>query len=365
MKFTALVAAALAALPLVHASAQGTTPEWDRTVAAAEKEGSIILNTPPGNTLRDFLNAEWPKAFPKIKLEVNSIDEGGWIQRVRVERGAGKFLWDVSLSGSVTAFTMKNSGFAVPIVPELVLPDVKDPKTWGGWNRVLFDEESKYVLATQNFLKMPFFNARLLSPEKVKAEGKKIFLDPELKGKILWHDPLIPGSGETFAIVMRKILGDEGLKTFVTEQVVFTANMMDLVDKMARGQYAIAMGPVLTSLLKRYQNAGLDFDIRPLGNTPELAAYSNTGGSNLIVMKDAPHPNAAKVFVNWINSKDVAIKLAKATDQDSNREDIPSQVDPARARIPGAKYEEPQRESEAGALKESHELIKSFRAGRS
>ena len=193
----------------------------------------------------------------------------------------------------------------------------------------------------------------------------KIFLDPELKGKILWHDPLIPGSGETFAIVMRKILGDEGLKTFVTEQVVFTANMMDLVDKMARGQYAIAMGPVLTSLLKRYQNAGLDFDIRPLGNTPELAAYSNTGGSNLIVMKDAPHPNAARVFVNWLNSKDVAIKLAKATDQDSNREDIPSQVDPARARIPGATYEEPQRESEAGALKESHELIKSFRAGRS
>jgi ABC-type glycerol-3-phosphate transport system substrate-binding protein len=164
---------------------------------------------------------------------------------------------------------------------------------------------------------------------------------------------------------MRKVLGDEGLKTFVTEQVVFTANMMDLVDKMARGQYAMALGPVLVSLLKRYQAAGLDFDIRPLGNTPEMGAYSNSGGSNLIMFKDAPHPNAARVFVNWLVSKDVATRLAKATDQDSNRKDIPSQVGEGRARVSGAQYIEPQRESAHDDVKAAHDLIRSFRAGKS
>jgi ABC-type glycerol-3-phosphate transport system substrate-binding protein len=262
-------------------------------------------------------------------------------------------------------FIIKNAGYTVPILPELILPDVKDEKTWGSWEQVFYDNERKYVFATQNFLKMPFYNARMVSPDKVKALGTKIFLDPSLKGKVVWHDPLLPGSGETFAVVMRRLLGDDGLKTFVQEQVAFNPNMMDAVEKMARGQYAMGMGPVFTSLLKRYKEAGLDFDIRPLGNTPELAAYSNTGGSNLIVMKDAPHPNAIRVFVNWLLSKDVAAGVARATDQDSNREDIPSQVGADRARVPGARYIEPQRESEADELKAAHELIRNFRAGRS
>jgi iron(III) transport system substrate-binding protein len=365
MKILASLVAAFLALPIAQVSAQATTPDWDKAIAAAEREGSVVVNTPPGNTLRDFLNGEWPKAFPKIRLELNSVDEPAWIQRVRVERGAGKFLWDVAMEGSVTAFTMKNSGFTVPIEPELILPDVKDPKTWGGWERVMWDNESKYVLATQNFLKMPFYNAKLLSPEKAKADGPKLFLDPALKGKVIWHDPLIPGSGETFALVMRKVLGDEGLKTFVTEQAVFVANMMDLVDKMARGQYAMALGPVLPALLRRYKEAGLDFDIRPLGNTPELAASSNSGGSNLMVFKDAPHPNAARVFLNWLVSKDTAIKLAAATDQDSFRADIPSRMPADRAAVPGTHYVEPQRESAHDELKSAHELIKGFRAGKS
>jgi iron(III) transport system substrate-binding protein len=212
---------------------------------------------------------------------------------------------------------------------------------------------------------MPFFNAKLLDPAKVKAEGTKIFLDPSLKGKIVWHDPLIPGSGESFAPVFRELLGDQGLKKFVQEQVVFLPNMMDMVDKMARGQYAIGMGPVMSGLMVRYKKAGLDIDIRPLGNTPEFAAYSNSGGSNMVVMNKPPHPNAARVFINWYLSKDVATRLAKVMGQDSNREDIPPQVEASERRVKGAKYLEPQREDKAQALQDSHALIKSYRSGRS
>ena len=347
------------------AAAQDWQTEWKKTIAAAEKEGTVILNIPPSNTQRDFLQVEWPKAYPNIKLSLTSVDAGAWMQRVRVERSAGKYLWDIALSGSVTAFTMKNEGIVDAIQPEFILPDIKDPKTWGGWDSVFYDNEHKYVLAAQNFLKMPFFNAKLLAPEKVKAQGRKIFLDPSLKGKIVWHDPLIPGSGESFAPVMRELLGDEGLKTFVQEQVVFVANMMDMVDKMARGQYAICMGPVMTGLLVRYKKAGLDIDIRPLGNTSEFAAYSNTGGSNLILMKDRPNPNASKVFLNWFLSKDIATRLAKVMGQDTTRDDVDPQVPANEARVKGTAYLEPQREEKAPALKASHELIRQFRAGRS
>jgi iron(III) transport system substrate-binding protein len=362
------IAAVAAALTLVVAAgvrAEDADALWKKTVAAAEQEGTVVINIPPSNTQREFLQTEWPKAFPKIKLDAASVDASAWMQRVRVERESGKYLWDVALSGSVTTFAMKKAGFTDPMIPQFILPDVKDPKTWGGWDQVFYDNEHKYVMATQSFLKMPFFNAKLLDPAKVKAEGTKIFLDPSLKGKIVWHDPLIPGSGESFAPVFRELLGDQGLKKFVQEQVVFLPNMMDMVDKMARGQYAIGMGPVMSGLMVRYKKAGLDIDIRPLGNTPEFAAYSNSGGSNMVVMNKPPHPNAARVFINWYLSKDVATRLAKVMGQDSNREDIPPQVEASERRVKGAKYLEPQREDKAQALQDSHALIKSYRSGRS
>jgi iron(III) transport system substrate-binding protein len=361
-RFGAVVAVVLLAASTSASWGQSTSPEWNQTVAAAKKEGAVVINMPAGNALRDFLATEWPKAFPDIKLVANAIDEGTWMARVRIERQSAKFLWDAAMSGSVTSFTMKNDGFTVPIQPDFILPDVKDPKTWGGWDRVFFDNDHKYVMATQQFLKMPFYNAKLLPPEKVKAEGSKVFLDPILKKKVIWNDPLIPGSGETFALVMQKVLGDAGLKTFIDDQVVFTPNMMDLVDKMARGVYAMSLGPTMDSFLVRYKKAGLDFDIRPLGNTPELGAYLNSGGSNLIIMKNAPHPNAVKVFVNWMLSKDVAQRLAAAQHQDSMRVDIPSQLPENERAIQGMHYVEPQRESSVKELDASHVLIKKIRS---
>jgi hypothetical protein len=121
--------------------------------------------------------------------------------------------------------------FADPVQPEFILPDVKDPKTWGGWDEAFMDKDHKYVFAARSYLKLPYFNAKLLSPDKVKRLGSKIFLDPELKGKVIWHEPLIPGSGRTFAPVMLQVLGEDGLRRFVQEQVVFTPNQMDAVDR--------------------------------------------------------------------------------------------------------------------------------------
>jgi iron(III) transport system substrate-binding protein len=340
---------------------RGWQETWAKTVAAGKQEGSIVLVVPASQTGRDYLQREWPKAYPDIKLELNTVQGNIWVQRVKTERSAGKYLWDAALTGSVVCYRMKDSGLLDPIQPELIHPDVKSPATWGGWEEAFFDNEHKYVFATRGFLKMPFYNAKLLAPEKVKQLGTKVFLDPALKGKVIWHDPLISGSGESFAPVFRRLLGDDGLTTFVQQQVVFNANMLDVVDKMARGQFTVGMGPVMTNLLKRYEKAGVDLDIRPLGNTPEFAAYGNTGGSNLIVVKDRPHPNALRVFLNWFLSKPVALEFAKAMGEDSRRTDAASVSPPDQARVPGVKYYEPQREEFEPDLQDAHKVIRAAR----
>ena len=81
-------------------------------------------------------------------------------------------------------------------------------------------------------------------------------------------------------------------------------------------------------------------------------------------MKDAPHPNATKAFVNWMLSKDIAMRLAKAQNQDTNRADIPSQLPASEQALPGVKYIEPQRESSVAELQAAHDLIRQIRAAK-
>lgn len=342
--------------------AQGSgDAEWNKLVAAAKQEGEIVLIIPPSSTHREFLAREWPKAFPDIKLSQTSVPPGQQFTRLSVERGAGKYLWDLVFTGSDNAFQLRDADMLDPIKPEFVFADVKNPETWGGWDDAFADTAATYVFTSRTFLKMPFYNAKLLSPDKVKTEDAKIFLDPALKKKVIWDDPAFGGSGRTFAPVMLRLLGEEGLHKFVSQQVVFVTQMSDLVDRMARGQYIMSLGPVLTGLLDRYRDAGVALDIRPLGNTPELGAYANTGASNIVVMKNRPHPNATRVFLNWYLSKPVEAGLAKEMGEDTRRTDVPQQVDPAQQRLPGIKYYEAQNEENTPAARKAQELIAKFR----
>ena len=334
---------------------------WTKLVAAANEEGEIVIIVPPSSMHRDFLAREWPKAFSKIKLSQTSVAPGQQFARLSLERGAGKYLWDLVFTGSDNAFQLRDAGMLDPIKPEFVLADVKNSETWGGWDEAFADTAATYVFTSRTFLKMPFYNAKLLSPDKVKSDGTKIFLDPVLKKKVIWDDPAFGGSGRTFAPVMLRLLGEDGLRQFVSEQVVFVTQMSDLVDRMARGQYIMSLGPVLTGLLDRYRDAGVPLDIRPLGNRPELGAYANTGASNIVVLKDRPHPNAARVFLNWYLSKSVEAALAKEMGEDTRRTDVPQQVEPAQQRLPGVKYYEAQNEENTPAARKAQELIAKFR----
>ena len=361
---TARLAAAVALALLAvsgTASAQGFGPEWNRMVAAAKQEGELVMVIPPGAAVRDFLAHQWAKAYPEIKLSMSSIPGPQLMPKLKLERDAGKYLWDVVMTGSENGFRMRDAGYADPVVPELVLPDVKDPKTWGGWEAAFMDREHKYVFATRSNLKLPYFNAKLLDPDKVKRLGTKIFLDPELKGKVIWHDPALPGSGRTFAPVMLRVLGEDGLRKFVTEQAVLTPNQSEVVERMVRGQFLVGMGPIVTGLLEPFTKAGIALDIRALGNTPEYGAYLNSGGSNTLVVANRPHPNATRLFMNWHLSKDVATALSKVSGEDSRRVDIPEQALPDERKVPGVTYWEAQREEYAEEVKHAQELIKKFR----
>jgi ABC-type Fe3+ transport system substrate-binding protein len=50
--------------------------------------------------------------------------------------------------------------------------------------------------------------------------------------------------------------------------------------------------------------------------------YAGTGSGNLAMLRNAPHPNAAKVFVNWLLSKEGQTAVTKALGQPTRRFDV-------------------------------------------
>ncbi|HWE75582.1 MAG TPA: extracellular solute-binding protein [Stellaceae bacterium] len=353
----AILAAALILARSAPAGAQTWQAEWDKVIAAANAEGTLVLDSQPNIEMRKYVQEEWAKAYPKIALSISTTPGAQFLARVRTERSVDKYLWDVSVSSVATAFTFYHEGVLDPLAPEFILPDVKDPATWGGWDNVFMDEAGKYVFGMSAALKSPYYNTAQVAADKIAQLGLTTLLDPAYKGKILWHDPLVSGSGQTFAYVLRTRLGDDGLRRLILDQkVVFMAQQDQVVEAMARGVGWISIGPFVRAHLEPYLAAGVKMDVRAFGNDPAMNEMG-TGGAGLYVYNKRPHPNATRVFVNWILSKDIQLGLAKATLQDSRRQDLPSVSEPERQPIKGAHYLETQREEHAQDLVDAIKFI--------
>jgi iron(III) transport system substrate-binding protein len=352
---------ALVVLAAAPAVAQDQPADWQKTVDAANAEGSLILYSQPNQDARNFLLREFGKAFPHIKLSLSVIESAEFVTRIRTERSAGKYLWDVALAGPPGGITLSHDGILDPVLPEIVDPATKNPDLWGGWHDAFMDTAGQYVFAMARFIAGPWYNALKLPPDNVATQGLKLLLDPSLKGKIAWHDPAITGSGTSYAYLLRVKLGDAAFKTLMLDQKVdFVAQQFQVVDAMARGTASVGIGPPVRSLMGQYTKAGVKTDIRSFGNSPDNNLDA-IGGGALFAFKDRPHPNATRVFINWLLSKDVQYGMAQATDQASRRQDVPVTTQPDETPVKFAHYVQPQREDVAPAVRETVQLISEWR----
>jgi ABC-type glycerol-3-phosphate transport system substrate-binding protein len=156
-------------------------------------------------------------------------------------------------------------------------------------------------------------------------------------------------------------LGDDGLRALILDQkIAFVPQQFQVVEAMARGTAWIGMGPPVRSLMGPYTQAGVKTDIRSFGTSAD-SNLEAIGGGALFVFKDRPHPNATKVFINWLLSKDVQAGMAKATDQASRRRDLPTTTLPDATPVAGAHYLAPQREDAAAAVRQTVQMINDIR----
>jgi iron(III) transport system substrate-binding protein len=337
------LAALLALLLPLAARAQGWQAEWERTLAAARQEASVVVCIPADRLRREFLLRQWHEDYPAITLSLSTVSGSSFVPAVVTERAAGKYLWDVFESGPGSGLSAAKAGLLDPLLPELILPEVSDPAIWGGWDDAFYDAGKTYVLGLASVILSPYYDARAIAPEQAGRQGLRLLLDPAYRGKIGWFDPRIEGPGSVYLALFDKVLGTDGLKRLVVEQEpVFLANRTEVANMLVRGKAMIGISGSAKADFQEFSKAGMALDIRHIGNRPDTA-WRGADGSTLAVFNRRPHPNAARLFVNWIMTQRIGVLMSRAQTYDSRRADV-APLDADFAVIPGLSYIDAQRD---------------------
>jgi iron(III) transport system substrate-binding protein len=321
-------------LPVGH-TAESWRSEWNKTVKAAEAEGQVSVYIAGYGKVID--SGEFQKAFPKIRA-VSVTGSGTELsKRIAAERRAEKYLADVYNGGGNSLYQVLHlAKFLDPVKPALILPEVVDTSKWWEDKHKYVDNEGEYIFVYEGNVSgggNPGYNTQQIDPSDFKSYWD--FTNPKLKGKIVSVDPRkVRGAGASWQFVYyHPELGPKFIRRLYGEMdVTMVGDLRQAVDWIATGKFALCL-PCQDSTVVKAKNQGLPVSNFPPYHFKEGINISSAFGQ-LALMNRAPHPNAAKVFINWYLSREGQVAFQKAISmpgdaKNSRRIDIPKDHIPA------------------------------------
>ncbi len=242
------------------------------------------------------------------------------MSRAATERKGGVYPWDIYIGGVSSGYRYVDQGFFQPIRSNLIHPELTDDNIWlGGFDAGFQDNAGKYMYAFTGYITNLIAVNRSVVPES-QLNSSKDLLDPKWRGKIVIYDPRAGGAGLLALSALRRELGDDVVKTLMVDQKpILSIDKRQFTEWVVRGRYPIGIG-VVDAYLAPFLDEGLGKDVRSLQTGLRVMT---SGSGNLHIMDRNPHPNAAKVFANWLLSKETQADWAKTADTNSRRLDTP------------------------------------------
>jgi ABC-type Fe3+ transport system substrate-binding protein len=279
-------------------ASQTLAGDWEKTVEAGRKEGKVVASIPPSAELRKLMELSFPKRYG-IGVEFVPARGGNIIRRMVDESKAGVQYFDVHIGGTESIITgLLTENVLEPVEPFFALPEVRDPKQW--WSgHIWADNAKRFVYAFVAYQTVSLWsNSNEYKPAEFR--GFDDLLNPKLQNRIGISDPRTPGSGSSMWSYMNYIKGEEYLKRLVAQKLFVTRDLRLLAENLAKGKIAITSGIGYSEFLP-FIKANLTVTPLPV---PKEGLYVSGGYGHVTILKNPPHPNATKVFVNWLLSRD-------------------------------------------------------------
>jgi ABC-type Fe3+ transport system substrate-binding protein len=258
------------------------------TVAAAKKEGEVIwYSTQIINQLVRPVAAAFEKKYG-IKVRYTRANATEVAVKILNESRAGNPQSDV-FDGTSTVVPLEREGFVLQWRPE---PAQAYPE--------LYRDPNGYWVASNIYVNTPGYNTSLI-PKGTEPKTYRDLLDPKWRGKIVW-DGLPAASGGTGFIgtVLAEMGEQDGmayLREFAKQKVTNLAvSAREVLDQVIAGEYPLALQIFNHhAVISAKKGAPSDW-IKMEPATGTLSVIS--------IHKSAPHPNAAKLLVDFIISRE-------------------------------------------------------------
>jgi iron(III) transport system substrate-binding protein len=258
--------------------------DWKKVVDAAKKEAKVVVyNGAVGTPTLPKIAAAFESRHG-IRVEVLEARASELRERIRTEQAAGKVLGDVSHNGSTTTALQLAEGVFQPHGP---LPNAGKPVAPFAVDDV---RVPIYVIPYGLLV-----NTEMVKPADEPKSWKDV-LDPKWKGKILADDMRALGGGAVFFMVTHRTFGREYHDRLAQQQPHMNRELRGNYRRIARGEYPLYLPFTLPDFLDL---KGLP--VKMIIAT-EGAPYVRFDGA---VFKGAPHPNAARLLVDFFMSEEV------------------------------------------------------------
>ena len=266
--------AALSSMPLRAAD--------DKTVELAKKEGRIAFYTSMGADESKLVADTFQAKYPSIRVEITRLGSEKLLQRVITESRAGSNFFDAVTNSGMEIYLLGKMGLlARHLTPDFssFMADAKDPA--GRW------------VDMYSNLRLVAYNTKLVSKEKIPKSYEDL-LDPVWKGQIGFPE----GQFSWFA-TMLKILGEErGRKFFqglARQELNYRGAQVLVTQMIAAGEFNA--GFTYDTQVLRFRNRGAPIEAAPM-------PFVTKNIHPIALAAHAPHPNAGKVFIDHVLSKE-------------------------------------------------------------
>ena len=293
--------------------------EWERAVEAAKKEGKVVVSVPASTELRRGIEKVFKQRFG-IEAELNLGRAASLVGKIQQESKSGVPGFDLHMGGGESMITgLLSEGILAPLEPAMMLKEIKDPNNWWG-GHIWLDNAKRYIYASQAYqVELIWCNTDYVKAGEIRSLNDLV--NPKWSGKIGYLDPRTPGAGASMWSFLWKLKGEDYLKKLAGQKLFLSRDQRVLAESLAKGKIALSVGLSYYSFIP-FAKAGLPVKSVP---TPRDEIYVSGGSGNVAIIKGAPHPNAAKVFVNWFLGQEGQETYSRAMGQATRRLDIDTQ----------------------------------------
>ncbi len=272
-------------------------------VAAAAKEGRVVVYSTTDSAAAQALLREFRARYPQIEVEYDDMNSTEVYNRFVSEAAAGggsaDLLWSSAMDLQIK---LANDGYAA----EYASPAAPKLPSWAVWKNQAFGTTFEPIVFV--------YNKRLLKPDEVPQSHadltKAIRSAPgRWTGKLCSYDPERSGLG--FLLITQDAIVDpafsETLKAYRTAQVKLYTSTGAMLEKILSGEHLLGfnmIGSYALAKAKKDPNVGYAM---PKDYTLVMSRIA-------ILPKAAKHPNAGRLFLDFLLSQPGQEIIARKSD---------------------------------------------------